>query len=291
MSPDLSNREIIQLGTLDKIAWLRNISNIRNRYSTNACKKNIVFEFSEKLSPEKFVPIHLVSLACLIEFFYDNGHKIWLSQRNAPVFDMLFNQLRFNEYWESGIHHVEAKDNNIFNLWRIVDSQKDIYAKGVENYFKKTFFEGKDLSVINISLVEAFYNVFDHADAGDNAFSLIKYDPDKERLLIGICDFGKGIARSVRDYEPSIFTDKDALLKSIDTDFSVKSRLHNQGKGLDNILNSADFAMILSNNGILLKSGGIRAYETGLNFGGTLISLTIDLSRIENEEILNDFYF
>lgn len=95
---------------------------------------------------------------------------------------------------------MDAMDGNIFNLWRIVESQKDLYAKNVELYFQNNFFRGKDLSAVSLSMVEAFYNVFDHAMAGGNAFSFIKYEKDKGKLLVAICDFGIGIAKSVRDF-------------------------------------------------------------------------------------------
>lgn len=56
-----------------------------------------------------------------------------------------------------GKNYVEAKTSrNVFNLWRIVESEKDLYAKKVEDYFKKRYFQNKDLSAISVSLVEAF---------------------------------------------------------------------------------------------------------------------------------------
>ena len=183
-----------------------------------------------------------------------------------------------------------AELRNIFNLWRIIETEKDLYAKNVERYFKNNFFKGKDLSVISLSMIEAYYNVFDHAEANGNAFSLIKYDKDSELLHVAVCDFGKGIAKSVRDFTPDITNDKDALLKSIEADFTVGSKSHNKGKGLDNILSCSSVVRIFCNNALLLKSdAGIRIFDVDFHFFGTLIYLKIDLSLTEDEEILEEF--
>lgn len=171
---------------------------------------------------------------------------------------------RVLEWWKN---HVDSVSDNIFNLWRIIETEKDLYAKNVERYFKNNFFKGKDLSVISLSMIEAYYNVFDHAEANGNAFSLIKYDKDSELLHVAVCDFGKGIAKSVRDFTPDITNDKDALLKSIEADFTVGSKSHNKGKGLDNILSCSSVVRIFCNNALLLKSdAGIRIFDVDFHF-------------------------
>lgn len=120
--------------------------------------------------------------------------------------------------------------------------------------------------------------------------TLIKYDKDSELLHVAVCDFGKGIAKSVRDFTPDITNDKDALLKSIEADFTVGSKSHNKGKGLDNILSCSSVVRIFCNNALLLKSdAGIRIFDVDFHFFGTLIYLKIDLSLTEDEEILEEF--
>lgn len=277
--------------TLDKSKWLRKISTIRDSYIQTDSKGSVVFVFTADLSAKNFEPIHLVTLACLIQFFYTKGYRVWLGTGNESVRKMLFDQLRFQEYWSGGKHHVDATSDNFFNLWRIVESEKDLYAKNVEKYFQNTFFKGKDLSIVSLSMIEAFYNVFDHAEAEGNAFSLIKYDEEDEVLNVAICDFGIGIAKSVRDFDDSISNDEDALLKSIEIDFTVKSKSHNRGKGLDNILSCSDVIRIVSNEAFLIKNSSIKTYKLNFNFGGTLIYFKLDLSKVEDEEILDEFNF
>lgn len=280
----------IKFESLDKEQWLRTISIIRNDYKTDIYKKYIVLEFNSNLKSEDFEPIHFVTLACLIQFLDLNDHQVAVASGNDSIRNMLFSDLRIQEYWSGGKNHVDSVSDNIFNLWRVVESEKDLYAKNVEKYFKNNFFKGKDLSVISLSMIEAYYNVFDHAEANGNAFSLIKYDEDSEMLHVAICDFGKGIAKSVRDFTPNITNDKDALLKSIEADFTVGSKSHNKGKGLDNILSCSSVVRIFCNNALLLKNdAGIRMFDVDFYFFGTLIYLKIDLSLTEDEEILDEF--
>lgn len=83
----------------------------------------------------------------------DKGWKPYLASNNNAVDDYIYNELRFSEYWLGQKNHVEASHSpHIFNLWRIVDQEKDLYAKEVEQYFKNNYFQNKDLSSISLSL-------------------------------------------------------------------------------------------------------------------------------------------
>ena len=118
--------------------------------------------------------MHLVTLACLIQFLSDHNWQANLSPNNPSVDDYIYNELRFRDYWLGQKNHVDTADSShIFNLWRIVDGEKELFAARVEEYLRNNYFKNKDLSAISLSLKEDFYNVFDHASAGNNAFSLI----------------------------------------------------------------------------------------------------------------------
>lgn len=285
-----STYTVIPFDTLERRDWLKNISSVREKYNDINYKKQVLLNFSDSLEACYFEPIHFVTLACLIQFLDQNGHKVFLSSENDSIRNMLFNDLRFQEYWSGGRNHVDSTSPNFFNLWRVVEAEKDLYAKNVEIYFRKTFFKEKDLSAISLSMIEAYYNVFDHADAQGNAFSLIKYDEGKEVLNVAISDFGKGISKSVRDFNPAIKTDKDALLKSVEVNFTVRSKAHNKGKGLDNILSCSSVVRIFCNNALLLKRDGvIKMLDIDFHFYGTLIYFEIPLSLSDDEEILEEF--
>ncbi len=154
---------------------------------------------------------------------------------------------------------------------------------------ERQFFKGKDLTVVKESLAEIFYNIFDHAEADGNAFSFIKYDEKTRKLHVAICDFGIGIARSIRSYFPDIKSDEEAIEKAMKDNVTVKSRPHNKGMGLGNIINAIsedDKLRIISNGGMVYASGNFRkTFQTGFNFTGTLIYYEISLSHFPDLEI------
>lgn len=289
----MSQENNIVFATLDKTKWLELIVNSYQKYHAAGNNVSVYISFSDSISVKGLTPMHLVTLACLIQFLSDQGWKAFLSHNNQAVDDYIYNDLRFSEYWLGQKNHVDANQStHVFNLWRIKDQEKDLYAKNVEAYFKNTYFKNKDLSAINLSLTEPFYNVFDHASANDNAFSLIMYDEDKHVLHAAIADFGIGIVQSVRNYIPSISCDKEALLKAAENNFTVKSTDRNKGKGLDNILSCADIGRLCSGKALLVDIKGERkVYDINFYFPGTLIYFEVDLSQMEDEEVLDSFEF
>ncbi len=279
----------IQFKFANKTYWLRKIGEI---FEDSSYKGNIVLSFAETIKKEEVQPLHLVTLANLIQYLFDKGNKVFIDPKtNKAVYEYVYNELKYSEYWSKGKNHVDAIiTENIFNLWRIVDSEKDLYAKNVEAYFKRNYFKDRDLSVITEVMTEAFYNVFDHANAGENAFSFIKYDKNKEILYAAISDFGIGIARSVRNFQESIITDKEALELAIKDNFTVRSTERNHGFGLSNILNGSDTARIFSGEGLVVKTeAGVNVVATTFSFPGTLIYFEVDLSKTEKEEIIENF--
>lgn len=278
--------------TIDRGKWIAEICELQKLYSRKGNEEHIVFNFSDDIRKEQLEPVHLVTLACLIQFLYDRNYKVFLSKSNEELSNYIFNDLNFSEYWKGHKNHVDAKTSyNIFNLWRIVDSEKDSYASYIVNFFNRNYFRNKDLSALSVSLVEAFYNVFDHAKAQNNAFMLLRYEEDKQMLQIAISDFGIGIANSVRQFN-SYFarTDIDAITWAIRDRSTVKSTKHNKGMGMGNILAIAKEARIFSGNGIYVIVGeSKRAVTTTFAFPGTLIYLNVDLSTFDDEIILDTF--
>lgn len=287
------NRIDIVFDSTDRGKWLGLITLFYGKLSHTNKDDQVIIHFSESIFISNLEPIHLVTLACLIQYIYDKGTNVALSHDNRAVSDYIYNELGFKYYWTAGYNHVEALHaDNIFNLWRIVDSEKDLYAKNVESYLKKEFFEGKDLSSINVCLIEAFYNVFDHADAKGNAFSLIKFDQDRRMLHVAISDFGIGIVNSIRNNfsNSTDLSDIEAIAMSLKDSVTVKSTKHNKGLGLGNILSSVDTARIFSNYGLYVKKKSEeRLLSTTFSYPGTLIYFDIDLSNLDNEEILETF--
>ena len=276
----------------DRGSWLRKIEEIYLYYAGDLTPRTIVFSFADNFDRDKIEPIHLVTYACLIHYLKDKGHVVAQDRENKAMYDYIFNKLNFSAYWKGEKNHVEANGfDSIFNLWRIVESEKDLYAKKVEEYFKLHYFNDKDLSAISISLVEAYYNVFDHADADGNAFSIIFYDEETHTLSYAIADFGKGIPTSVRQFDSEVGTDVDALKWAMTDNATVRSTKRNRGFGMSNILASAKEARVFSNNALALKRDDKYKYISidEFAFPGTLIYLSIDISSLEDEDVYETF--
>lgn len=284
------HKEDIQFDSSDKGYWLAKISELYDSYATYSPPHNISLSFKSNIRKEDIEPVHLVTLACLIQYLIDKGHSVFMNSSNHELYAYIFNDLDFSAYWKGGKNHVDANtSNNIFNLWRIVDSEKDLYAKNVELYFNKLFCK-KDLSAINVCLVEAFYNVFDHAEANKNAFSLLRYDDVNNKLLVAIADFGIGIVNSVRNFN-NISDDIEAIKWALQDHSTVKSTTHNMGMGMGNILAIASSARIFSGNAlcVIFPPHNKKWFNINFRFPGTLIYLDIDLNSFEDAEILESF--
>ncbi|MDO4994198.1 MAG: ATP-binding protein [Bacteroidales bacterium] len=286
------NRINIGLQSVQKGEWLKAICIWRNELAQTEQSYRVYFQIGKNIATDDLMPMHLVTYACLIHALKEAGHSVYQGESNKIVDKYIYDDLGFRHYWHDNVNYVETSQQDIFNLWRIKESEKDLYAKRVEEYFKKTFFEGKDLSFISSCMTETYYNIFDHADAGDNAYSFIKYNRDKKLLHVAVCDFGKGIIRSVMDFDSTITDDKEALKKAVENNFTTKSTDHNKGKGLDNLISQASKANILSGKAMLYKRGTIlTAYDLDFDFKGTLIYFDIDLNALEDDEMLEEFSF
>lgn len=280
----------IRFNNLQRNIWIAQIV-----FEKNACENlkscRVVMHFGNNVNRHDLEPVHLVTLACLIEHIYKTGNFALLSTDNADIFKYIFEDLGFQPYWSGGKNHVDAVySSNIFNLWRIIDSEKDMYAKNVETYLRSTYLNHKDLSSVNVCLVEAFYNVFDHAQANGIAFSLLSYDEKLGELRGAICDFGRGITHTIKKRYLNVKTDVDAIELSIKTGVTAQSTDRNKGFGMGNIVENVDTVRIMSGNGIILKKDqAIKKYETTFSFPGTLIYFDINLSQLDDEVVIDSF--
>lgn len=246
---------------------------------------------------EYLQPFHFVLLACLRERLKAIGYTKCYLRGNSEVKDYLLNMCNLGKYWhgESPVDFMQSKDSHVFNLWRVKKENIESYSEAIHQYLKQNFFQKKDLSSLKLALLETFYNIFDHADAKGNAFSFIKYDEGQQRLQIAVCDFGVGIANTIRKVYPGIRNDAEAIKTATENTISASSQPHNKGMGLGNIISNLyekDIFRVVSNKGLLkLQNGQTEIYETPYEFKGTLIYYEITLSQFEDEEIINTFDF
>lgn len=158
--------DIIFKGTKRSI-WLGVVSNNFNiPQSTNDAK--VYVRLNNISNIEEIEPFHLVLLACLRQSLKDKGYNnCYLTTDNSNLLDYLAKDLNLGQYWlgKNPENHTESPDETIFNLWRVSDSEKEDYSNKIRYYLKSKFFQNKDLSSVQLSLLEIFYNIFDHADA------------------------------------------------------------------------------------------------------------------------------
>lgn len=279
----------------DKGEWVYKTITYRSNI-VPACGDEIAkVYFLQDLSKEKFEPMHIVLFSCLIDELRKNGYRVGLNIENEELHDFVWEDIKVEEYWgEHAVCHVPSPVPSRFNIWRIIDKQKDAYAIVVCEYFKKLN-RGKDFSGFQTTLNELYYNVFDHAEADGNAFSYIWYDEYKCEISVAICDFGKGIARTLREAHVEYQTDNDALLASIKNGVTARSRSHNAGMGLYNVvemLQGNDYLRIISNKSLLVCVGKQKkVFNLQKEFCGTLVYLRISMDSFEDEEIVESFEF
>lgn len=286
-------QRILYFDVLNREQWLAKVVKYtEDTEQDNPHKEMVGIEFSSNIKPNDFEPFHLVTLACLIQNLDDNKYPIYLGKQNKNVLEFLFNNLKFREYWGGGRNYTPAQNEMLLNLWRIIDGEKEMYSIQVCDYLKRAFFAHKDLSAVQTNLDEGYYNISDHAEANGNAFSFIKFCPETSKLSVALCDFGKGIAKSIREYY-NVLTDEMAILKSLEDGVTVQSKDHNRGLGMGNIISSLqdeDVLHIISNEGYVCVSVNDQKQNTNnFNFPGTLIYYELSLSHFEDEDILNTF--
>ena len=281
---------IIRFDNIDKTIWLKKIVQIVDDAKNYSKGKTIVLDFSQSIQKDNLSPIHIVTYACLIHYLkFVRGCEVTQGQSNKDVANFIYDELGLKYYYK-GTNHIESTDTSILNLWRVIREEADLYTKRVAEYFENNYFRNKDLSSVSISMVEAFYNISDHAQAGENAFSLIMYNHQRNELKVAISDWGKGIVGTVREFDKSINSDKEALERAIQDDFTISSTTHNKGKGLSNILSCSDVVRIFSGNALLLKnSDQLKIFEVGFYYPGTLIYFDKDLDKLEDIDYLDDF--
>ncbi len=277
------------INSLKRVEWLRRISEIRETECTMGDK--IILSFGD-LKKEDLIPEHIVSLACLVEFL--DQKKITVSlEPKEDCGNYFLEDLNFRAYWQQRQDYTVAFDNTILNLWHVQFELMEDHARRTIGYLKNKFFHHKDLSAVTNSLHEAYYNIKDHAAAGGNAFSMLRFDEINKVLYVAVCDFGTGVANTVRAYDPEIIDDKKALMLAAETNFTVHSAQHNAGMGIDNIRNVCtedDYLWIISNSAALMMTDkNERATDLGFDFKGCLLSYSISLSHFPDEETLDNF--
>lgn len=272
--------------------WLRTVAKALESFSHSMKGEKIVINIDDGFSPDEIKPLHVVTYACLIHELTKRGYFVNQGlSTNHNVASYLYNDLGLKKYWK-GSNHEETSNPDILNLWRVIETEQEFFSERVTSYFRNMYFQGKDLSAVKLSLLETFYNIFDHAAADGNAYCQMRYDKEAKKLDVAVADFGIGLVNTVKTFDPTITDDQKALFRAIEEDFTISSTTHNKGKGLSNILSSSSIARIVSGHGMLHCDKGIKkTYGLDFEFPGTLVYYEIDLSNLEDEDYCEEFSF
>lgn len=132
--------------------WIFDIVYLRNSTYDNRIGRILKFD---GLSVDDLGPQHVASLACLFEDWYRKGQTILNICSDSPVGRFLFEQLQIQKYWAGKKNYSESEVDSILNLWRVVETEKEIHGRRVSEYLKASYFKKKDLSAVENSLTEA----------------------------------------------------------------------------------------------------------------------------------------
>lgn len=288
------------LDSTDKSDWINRISDW-NVYTPIATKSNhcVKIILAKKVTKAKFLPFHIVTLSCFIESIKKKGYLIFLKVMNKELNEFIHNDMSLTQYWRGkNTDHIDSPDSSRLNLWRVAEGKSEEYEISVHQYFSNKF-PDIDFFMLKSCLTELYFNIFDHANANGIAFSYIYYDEDDEIIHIAICDFGRGISKTMREAFPEIPNDEEALLQAIKRGVTARSNEHNAGFGLDNVistLSNESTLRIASNKAILIciKKEDLvetKTYNLSFNLKGTLIYFDLPISSFEKAEISDEYTF
>ena len=116
-----------------KAKWSFYIS--ANRFQTGI--KTILFDLSNCLFLE---PYHLVSLACLIEEYHQNGVDIHFYKSEHSELNEYLTSIRFYEYWTNDFDRTAfniSKRKTSLGLWKFSEDRLSSYADFAQKYFEE----------------------------------------------------------------------------------------------------------------------------------------------------------
>ena len=255
------------------------------------------FEFAKSVMPCDFEAMQIVLLCCLIGEIEKKGYTFSFKRNTQELKEFLKNELFIHYYFgRDKIDHVSTRNDSVLNLWRVVEDKIVMYSRKVHEFLKRKYFADRDLSAFEGILSEMYCNVYDHANADGVAFSYIKYCEDTGKIFVAVCDFGEGIARTIRPRYPSFRNDKDALVGALRKGVSAQTKSNNKGLGLDDIasfLGEGDALRIISNSAFFIQIGENvkKVYDLGFDFKGTLLYFDILVQNLEKEDFVGNFCF
>ncbi|MDH6309331.1 anti-sigma regulatory factor (Ser/Thr protein kinase) [Dysgonomonas sp. PFB1-18] len=275
---------VILLDKPDLFKWLEILEKEREALTQNQGSSEDYFTIKiENLKISDTKHSFIVLIACLVEYIHQLGYKTKLVFDDYDFYKLIIDTIKLDQYYRFGNkNYIEAEDDTILNLWKIIKEESIEYVNNATSYLNREYFEDYDLTTLKIVLDELFCNVADHSRCEAIAFIYLEYSPDSKIISCAVCDFGLGIPKTLRNAYPGKYTtDVDALNDAIKLGITARSTVQNRGFGLDNILSNIttdDKLRIISNRASLTccdSKDNINSIPLHFNFTGSLIYFEI----------------
>lgn len=250
-----------------------------------------------------FLPKHILMLVkfFVVQNFLGKDSTLTANDKNGWYLEVI----KLADFCNTNFKESRSLDRTILTaipIKRIDTNNLNQYIREALSFFAK-YCDGKDTSVLDICISELINNVSDHSESEYGSYIFSQYYSKGNKIMFAVSDLGIGISDSVNRYLANngleTLSNIDAVKWSLVKGQSAKSRKHNAGLGMYNILNylrdigtieifSDDVLTTIYFNG---KYTFTKNYIK--NFIGTLIEITIYIDKMENldETILDEFVF
>lgn len=287
--------EVFNLTSCQREFWIKEIISYRYKLLPNLSEKeqHITINLSENINIDEIKPMHIVLLACLIEYIHSLNYLVLIKSNNNDIEDLFYKKLKIRDYFQGGQEYIESEDDKILNLWKVLDTWALSYSIRVTDYLNQKYFINHDMTNLKVPLDELYANIADHSESKGIAFSYISYNPESDKIQIAVCDFGLGIPYTLRRSDSIYNNDNEALRASIEKGVSAKTNERNRGFGLNTMVSSLsdqDRLVIVSNKAILNCANGINNITTeiiDIEFPGTLIYFEISTNSFPLKDFVD----
>lgn len=141
----------------------------------------------------------------------------------------------------------------------------------------------EDLQVsLGVAVTECIQNVEDHAQSPIGAVGCARFMRRKREVRVALIDWGRGILNSLQPRYPVIQNAEEALRRVLHGGYSAKTRMNNQGRGIDNLRAvtteafGGDLFIISGNAAVEIRGRSQPRYHTlRCSFQGTAVCFSL----------------
>ena len=235
----------------------------------------------------------------VVQNFHDINGTLFISNENGWYIQQI-NLIGFCNTNYINPCPLKATIRTAIPIKRVGTSTMNSYIEDAQNFFAKFCF-GKDISALNICISEIINNVSDHSRSQHDSFIFSQYYSQPRKIVFAISDLGVGIPKTVNEFMKAIakdaLTDFEAVAWAFQRGQSVKSKSHNAGAGLDNIISNlrgiGEIQIYTNNVYCKVFIDGSKRFQVNpiKNFIGTLIEITIFTNKLDKiDETILDVY-